>query len=109
VLLVELVLYLRTGFRKMIELRNYQHDAVANLRAAIGGGKNRLVLQAATGAGKTIIASKIIELAVSKGKRVLFIAHRKEIINQSSSKLDDFEIEHGVIMAKKNGIMTSDI
>jgi superfamily II DNA or RNA helicase len=38
-------------------------------------------------------------LAVSKGKRVLFIAHRKEIINQSSQKLDDFQISHGVIMA----------
>jgi superfamily II DNA or RNA helicase len=83
----------------MITLRNYQNDAVANLRSSIGGGNRQVLLQAATGAGKTIIASRIIELALSKGKRVLFIAHRKEIINQSSSKLDDFEIEHGVIMA----------
>jgi superfamily II DNA or RNA helicase len=83
----------------MIELRNYQNDAVENLRASHLAGNKRVLLQAATGSGKTIIASKIIELAVSKGKRVLFIAHRKEIINQSSSKLDDFEISHGVIMA----------
>jgi superfamily II DNA or RNA helicase len=35
----------------MIELRSYQNDAVENLRASIGGGNKRLILQAATGAG----------------------------------------------------------
>jgi superfamily II DNA or RNA helicase len=84
----------------MIELRPYQHHAIENLRRAIGSGHKRVLLQAATGAGKTIIASEMIRLAMLKGKRALFIAHRKEIINQTSDKLDKFGIKHGVIMAK---------
>jgi superfamily II DNA or RNA helicase len=84
----------------MIELRPYQHGAINNLRASIGAGNKQVLLQAATGAGKTIIACEMIRLATMKQKRVIFIAHRKEIINQTSDKLDKFGIKHGVIMAK---------
>jgi superfamily II DNA or RNA helicase len=83
----------------MIELRPYQNGAIGNLRASIGAGNNRVLLQAATGAGKTIIACEMIRRATDKAKRVIFIAHRKEIISQTSGKLDAFGIEHGVIMA----------
>ena len=41
----------------------------------------------------------MIWLALGKAKRALFIAHRKEIILQSSQKLDAFGIDHGIIMA----------
>ncbi len=83
----------------MINLRPYQNGAIVNLRASIGAGNKRLILQASTGAGKTVVACEMIRLAMLKSKRVLFIAHRKEIITQSSSKLDDFGIDHGIVMA----------
>ena len=83
----------------MINLRPYQNNAISNLRASIGAGNKRVILQASTGAGKTIVACEMIRLAVAKSKRVLFIAHRKEIINQSSQKLDDFGLDHGIVMA----------
>jgi superfamily II DNA or RNA helicase len=88
----------------MIELRPYQNGAIGNLRASIGAGNKRVLLQAATGAGKTIIACEMIRLAMMKSKRVIFIAHRKEIINQTSGKLDTFGIEHGVIMANHSRV-----
>lgn len=88
----------------MIELRPYQNGAIENLRNAIAGGNNRVLLQAATGAGKTIIACEMIRRATSKQKRVVFIAHRKEIINQTSDKLELFNIEHGVIMANHSRV-----
>ncbi len=83
----------------MIKLRPYQEGAIHNLRVSIGAGNKRVLLQASTGAGKTIVACEMIRLATLKGKRALFIAHRKEIINQTSGKLDAFGINHGVIMA----------
>jgi superfamily II DNA or RNA helicase len=46
-----------------------------------------------------VIACEIIRRAVAKNKTVLFVAHRKEIIEQTSRKLDEFGIAHGVIMA----------
>lgn len=84
----------------MIVLRDYQQHAIDELIDNIRTGKTRLLLQAATGAGKTIIAAEIIRRALAKGKHSLFIAHRKEIITQTSDKLDGFGIDHGVIMSK---------
>jgi len=79
--------------------RDYQINAIQGVRNIIAGGSKRVLVQASTGAGKTHIAARIIESAVNKGKRVLFVAHRKEIIGQSSLKLDSMDIEHGIIMA----------
>lgn len=83
----------------MIKDRDYQINAIQGVRNAIQRGSKRVLVQASTGAGKTHIAARIIESAVNKGKRVLFVAHRKEIIGQSSVKLDSMDIEHGIIMA----------
>ena len=82
----------------MITLRPYQLHGVDMARKAIAARKRRLILLSPTGSGKTIIACSVIEAAVAKGKRILFVAHRKELINQASVKLDEFGIEHGVIM-----------
>lgn len=90
--------------QKMIELRPYQHNAIGNLRVSIGAGNRRVLLQAATGAGKTIVACEMIRLAMMKSKRVIFIAHRKEIITQTSGKLDAFGLEHGIIMANHSWV-----
>jgi superfamily II DNA or RNA helicase len=83
----------------MIELRNYQHDGISRLFASMRSGNKRVILQASTGAGKTRLAARIIEMAVAKNKRVLFCVHRKELVNQTSQTLDAFDIDHGVIMA----------
>jgi len=42
----------------------------------------------------------MIKSAEAKGKRCMFWAHRKELIDQCSGRLDQFEISHGVIQAK---------
>lgn len=71
-----------------MELRPYQALAVERTRRAIRGGKRRVLIAAPTGAGKTVIAVKgIIEPAVAKGRRVLFLAHRTELIAQCASKI----------------------
>lgn len=44
----------------------------------------------------------MIQRVVAKGNNCLFIAHRKEIISQTSEKLDTFGIDHGVIMSGHN-------
>lgn len=80
-------------------LRDYQLDAVAGLRAEIRRGKRSILLVAPTGSGKTSIAAHMIFAALAKGKRILFLAHRLELINQASARLDDLGVDHGVIMA----------
>jgi DNA repair protein RadD len=82
-----------------MQLRPYQENSINSLRYLLRLRHKRLLLQASTGAGKTIIASRMIEMAVERGNHCLFVAHRKEIIQQTSQKLDSFGIDHGVIMA----------
>jgi superfamily II DNA or RNA helicase len=63
------------------------------------GTAARPLIVAPTGSGKTIIAAEIINRAVAKHKRVLLLAHRREIITQTSRKLHAHGVRHGIIMA----------
>ena len=80
-------------------LRPYQEEGIAAARELVKSGKNRVLLTCPTGGGKTLIASSIIQGAKAKGKSVLFLAHRKELIQQTSAKLSLFGVEHGIIAA----------
>lgn len=84
--------------REAMVLREYQADAVDRLRTELRAGRRRLVLQASTGAGKTVMASEIIGSAVAKGRSVLFVAHARELVKQCSDKLSRFCVPHGIIM-----------
>jgi DNA repair protein RadD len=80
-----------------MSLYPHQIEAVSRLGASLRSGKRRPVLMAPTGAGKTRIALEIIERARAKGKRVMFIADRITLIDQTSDVFDRFGIDHGVI------------
>lgn len=80
-------------------LREYQHQAIARARSSIAKGACSVLLVSPTGSGKTVIASAIIHGASAKGSRTLFLAHRRELIMQTSDKLNSFEVPHGIIMA----------
>jgi hypothetical protein len=71
----------------VIELRPYQLRAIAALRAAYARGREAVCLVLPTAGGKTVIAAEIIRLSVALGRRVLFVAHRTELINQTVAKL----------------------
>ena len=79
-------------------LRQYQVDSINDLRKAILKGHKRIVLQLATGGGKTTISSEMIRKANEKGKKCLFLADRIELVEQTSKRLDYEGIEHGIIM-----------
>ena len=80
-------------------LRPYQRQAVNDLRAAYAAGYEAPVLQLATAAGKTIIFAEVTRGAWSKGRRVLVLVHRRELIRQASKKLTLAGVPHGIIAA----------
>jgi superfamily II DNA or RNA helicase len=81
-------------------LRPYQAEAVARSRDVLRAGRRCILIVAPTGAGKTVIAAHVIASAVARGRRVLFVAHRRELIDQAFGKLRDAGLrEVGVIMA----------
>ena len=67
-------------------LRDYQQDAVNELRASIArSGSAVYVLP--TGGGKTVVAGEIARLAAGKGSRTLFLVHRRELVKQAVDTL----------------------
>lgn len=82
------------------ELRPYQVDAVDAIRQSIGSGVRRLVVQAATGAGKTKIAAAIVDGALAKGRRTAFVVPAISLIDQTVESFYHEGIrEIGVIQA----------
>lgn len=82
----------------MIELYAHQIDMVNRCRAT---GKRSVLLQAPTGVGKSIIASHIIQSALSKGTRTIFTVPRLELIDQMGKNYRDFGIEYSVIASRE--------
>lgn len=70
----------------MIALRPYQERDLPRLRAAYEAGKRRLLYVAPTGSGKTSLTAMIIALA-RKRRRVLFLTHRRELMDQTVATL----------------------
>lgn len=87
----------------MQTLRPYQAEALERLRASMRSGHKRIVLVAPTGSGKTTIAAAAIDSAVNRGRRVLFLAHRDELIAQCSQRLAEHGLPHGIIKAGYGG------
>ena len=83
----------------MIELRDYQAEAVAEFNRERAAGIARIMIVAPTASGKTVIGAEIIKQTVAAFKDVLVLAHRREIITQTSKKLHDHGIAHGIIQA----------
>ena len=85
----------------MISLRPYQERGVCSLRSSAIEGVNRNLLVLPTGGGKTVVASSIIHSARRNfDGRVLFVAHRVELIDQAVAQLARWGVtEIGVIRA----------
>lgn len=79
------------------KLRPYQEAAIERVREAIRADHRRVLVVIATAGGKTVTAGKIIRNTVKRQKRAIFMAHRKELIEQSSKTLEILGVDHGVI------------
>jgi type I restriction enzyme, R subunit len=70
---------------KLRFLREYQQKAVHAIQAAVKAGKDRFLLEMATGTGKTLTAAAIIKLFLRTGNasRILFLVDRLELEDQA--------------------------
>ena len=85
----------------MSQLRDYQAAQVEGVREAMRAGKRAILMQAPTGAGKTFTAAECIRASVALGFRVVFAAHLDALIDDTSERLEEAGIEHGVIQAAR--------
>jgi DNA repair protein RadD len=78
----------------------YQVPCVDGVRNSYKKKKVAPLLVAPTGSGKTVIFSHIAENASEKNKRVLIMAHRKELCTQCGEKMMANEVDFGYINPK---------
>lgn len=82
------------------ELREYQVRTINKLFEAIREGSKSVLVVLSCGAGKSTIFSKFCQLCVDKNKKVLFIVHRRNLVEQFAKRLyDQFGIMSGLIMS----------
>ena len=70
-----------------ITLRPYQAEAGERIHREWDEGRKRTLLVLPTGCGKTIVLSHVARDEAEKGKRVLIMAHREELLTQAADKL----------------------
>lgn len=70
-------------------LRPYQVEAAQAVETAFTAGLSRVLVEKATGLGKTVLFSAIAQREVEAGGRVLVLAHRTELLEQARKKLQD--------------------
>lgn len=82
-----------------IELRRYQEQLLEDLRQSMRQGHRRILAVMPTGAGKGTTIAVMVQSAADRGKRVLILAHRKELIADLSKRISWLGIDHGIICA----------
>ena len=76
----------------------FQMNLFHRVRAARGRGARIIVVQGPTGCGKTVFAGYVVKQSVDLEKAVLCMVHRRKLVDQISATLEDYQINHGILM-----------
>lgn len=85
----------------MITLFPDQAKLIEGVANSMRAGNKRVLMQAATGSGKTIMATEILHRAMAKGSTTWFVVPRKELLRQTSKTYDNFGVRHEFIASGK--------
>lgn len=67
----------------MLKLRDYQTETINEVYRSMKHGHRRIVVQQPPRTGKTVIMAEIAKRATAKGNYVMFVIHRKEVLDQA--------------------------
>lgn len=85
-------------------LRDYQIGAIQAVQKAAANGRDRFLIEMATGLGKTLTAGAIIQMFLRTGHahRVLFLVDRIELEDQAYKNFRDYLCDYTCVIFKKN-------
>ncbi len=66
----------------MIQLRDYQLELIDGVYQSMSKGNKNIMVQSPAGSGKSVTMSEIARRATYKGNNVLFVVHRRELVEQ---------------------------
>jgi superfamily II DNA or RNA helicase len=82
-----------------LNLRAYQTLSIEGLRAGFAAGHRSQILYAPTGAGKTEMAIALLAATKTKGNKAAMILDRIILCDQTSQRLQKYNIDHGVLQS----------
>lgn len=77
----------------MFRLHPYQQKLVDETRSRLKQGYKAVLIQSPAGSGKSVVISEVARLTVRKGGIVLFMVHRKELVNQIRDSFVENEVD----------------
>lgn len=83
----------------MQTLRPYQSEGLARVFAAWREGARSVLMVLPTGGGKTSMFSYVLAQIVAAGRRGLLVVHRRELATQGATRLTEFGVDFGYVMA----------
>ena len=78
-----------------MQLRPYQSEAITQLYKKFADGYRTALLEMPCGAGKTLTAAWMCKSAISKGNNVLFLVHRRELMQQTEKAFESIGLSVG--------------
>lgn len=90
-----------------MKLWDHQLEGMSMLRKSFAKRNKRVILNAATGFGKTVMAASMCKSALEKGRRVLVLVHRIEILEQFYQTFHRFQIHPTLIQPGKKTLYQS--
>lgn len=84
---------------KTLELRDYQESIIGKLRDGFRAGHRAQMLYCPTGGGKTEMAISLMAATAEAGNRAAMVLDRIILCNQTSARLDKYDIDHGVLQS----------
>ena len=82
-----------------MKLRAYQSELIRLAYADMRAGRTRVVLVGPTGSGKTCIGSEVVRQGVERGRSVIWLVHRRELVDQTCAEISELGLEVGAIAA----------
>jgi DNA repair protein RadD len=93
----------------MVQLRDYQERAIESVRDSFRQGNKRTLLVSPTGSGKTLMFSYISAGMARNDKRIVIIAHRRELLKQISKALKNVGVRHALLTAGTMGLPRANV
>ena len=80
-----------------MELYDYQNDLVDRARQAYVDGYKAPCIVSPCGSGKSIMVAEIAKRTTRKGNRVLFLVHRRELIDQIKDTFQKMGVDNQLV------------
>lgn len=83
----------------MYKLRDYQTEIINKIKSSMLTGHKRIIVQSPPRTGKTVIMAEIARQATARKKRVMFLIHRREVLEQANATFKKQNVEPKLLIS----------